>query len=90
MPMHQVGNPQRQAVEHDQVRAFAELLERGDNIDRRFDGLKVLRPRRSMKFDARRHLVVERFAGRDEKFALIRQRELQSQHAFAAACAAGD
>ena len=30
-----------------------------------------------MKFDARRHFFVERFAGRDEKLALIRERQLQ-------------
>jgi len=88
--VHQVGDPQRQAIEHHQVGATGERRERGDNLQRLFDSLKISGPRRAMKLDARRHFVVERLSGRDEEFALIRERELQRLHALAAASAAGD
>ena len=68
-------------------RSFASAA---DDLDGLLDRLEIRRARRSMKFDSRGHFVVERLAGRDEEFALIWKRELQSLHTLAAARAAGD
>src|SRR5208282_455197 len=90
MELHQVGYPQCQAIEHHQVGAVAELLERGDHPERLLDSLKVRRARRPMKLDSRRHFIVEGLPGRDEEFAFIRERKLQRLRTLAAASAAGD